>query len=371
MHIYMEHLILILFIYINRISCDILRLKLYDNEIHSIHIKEYQYSYVGITLQETENFLYSSRQLNDYYDDYQVTYKQKKLLIQKSFNFFEFNGHNKVPLLFNFIYGEQCGYKADGISLALNNTNTSSSFLYKLKQSNIINKTIIGFSFDNSREGTLYIGGIDNEILENKKSIECQSHDYWGCDIKDIIMDKEVYHNNYKVYFEMNHQYRNRYIVVPNDFFEYLKSKFENEFSVGRCIIDKVFKNFNCQTKAILMRNLPNSLTIVFDNNKKISIPFEKLLKRNNFDSYSLLIYPSSSLGKDIEDKFVFGETLLSLFDTVLDYDKGTITFYSNYYIDDYFSNSNIYVLYISEIAILCFGMFTIILYNIVNNIFK
>ena len=32
------------------------------------------------------------------------------------------------------------GYKADGISLALNNTHTSSSFLYKLKQSNIINK---------------------------------------------------------------------------------------------------------------------------------------------------------------------------------------------------------------------------------------
>ena len=364
----MVHLIIILLIYINRINCNIVRLKLYDNEIHSIHIQQYQYSYVGITLQETGNFLYSSRQLNDYYEEYEDTYKGKKLLIQKSFSFFEFDRNRKVPLLFNFIYSDQCGYKADGISLALNNTN--SSFLYKLKQSNLIDKNIVGFSFDNSREGTLYIGGIDKEIIANKRSFECQSsQNYWGCDIKEIIMDKEVYHNKYKVYFEMNHQYRNRYIVVPIDFFEYLKSKFEKEFSVGYCVIDKVFKNFNCQTKALLLKNLPSNLKIVFDNNKIISIPFEKLLKRNNFDSYSLLIYPSSSLGQDIEDKFVFGETLLSLFDTVLDYDKKTITFYSNYFIEEG-NSSNLNVLYIiSEIVILFIGIMTIFLYYIVNNI--
>ena len=102
-----------------------------------------------------------------------------------------------------------------------------------------------------------------------------------------------------------------------------------------------------------------------------ISIPFEKLLKRNNFDSYSLLIYPSSSLGKNIEDKFVFGETLLSLFDTVLDYDKRTVTFYSNYFIEEGNFNSNLNVLYIiSEIVILLIGIMTIFLYYIVNNTF-
>ena len=368
----MVHLIIILLIYINRINCKIIRLKLYDNELHSIHIQHYHYSYVGITLQETGNFLYSSRQLNDFYEEYEDTYKGKKLLIQKSFTFFEFDKHSKIPLLFNFIYSEQCGYKADGISLALNYTNTSSSFLNKLKQSNLIDKSIVGFAFDNNREGTLYIGGIDKEIIDNKKSFECQSsHNYWGCDIRDIIMDKEVYHNRYKVYFEMNHQYRNRYIVVPIDFFEYLKSKFEKEFSVGYCVVDKVFNNFNCQTKALLLKNLPSNLKIVFDNNKMISIPFEKLLKRNNFDSYSLLIYPSSSLGKNIEDKFVFGETLLSLFDTVLDYDKRTVTFYSNYFIEEGNFNSNLNVLYIiSEIVILLIGIMTIFLYYIVNNTF-
>ena len=79
----MVHLIIILLIYINRINCKIIRLKLYDNEIHSIHIQHYHYSYVGITLQETGNFLYSSRQLNDFYEEYEDTYKVKNFLYRK------------------------------------------------------------------------------------------------------------------------------------------------------------------------------------------------------------------------------------------------------------------------------------------------
>ena len=89
---------------------------------------------------------------------------------------------------------------------------------------NLIENLVFAYSFHKSPIISLFVGGVDNTLINNVNSFECTpQNNKWGCQLDYIYFDEQFnisFKNDYSVIFEAPGIHSN----VPNDFLNFIKN---------------------------------------------------------------------------------------------------------------------------------------------------
>lgn len=263
-----------------------------------------------------------------------------------------------------------------GLSFSLGLKNESSSLLHVLYKEKKINKLQFGFYFPPSApiNGSFYIGGIDNELIKDKKSSKCRSNDtFWGCNLQTI-----TFNNNNSLAFENTFitLFQSEYhpIYCPIEFLDHLKTHFlkdlfENEVCRYHNFgTTSKYTQIRCRNLTTVYSALPEYLNFNFGDNL-LRIPMINLT------------YSFTEIGKDYvvinmffperderNEQWNFGMNFFNNFVTLFDYNEKTVTFYSdeNVIQSNVFDKGSIKYFAITAIGILFLGcvLLIIIIYD-------
>ena len=255
-----------------------------------------------------------------------------------------------------------------GLSFYFNDTNYS--LVHTLTKNNIINKNIYTISpFNNA----VYFGKVNEFFYREYNYIGSCSVETgnvnWGCQLLSVTyedntininnnnsFEKKVYTNKYYTQFTS----KEKLITAPPDFYEMIKESF----------LKKYFDQHLCDSYQLFMDpeiikckfSIMNELGTFIFKFKEITIKIKgRELFREGVDDCFLKIRTTLSM----DNKWVFGMSILSEVISSYDYDNKTITLFSNSIeitqnINDYLNESTIHIIKLSCII-------TIIFLNIIN----
>ena len=234
----------------------------------------------------------------------------------------------EFPFYFYGSYSKGDDYGYSGIDTQLNFAFKpqieTTSFVYQLYYSHIIDRMIFGINYkkDFREGGNIYIGGIPIQYTENKRYGECDVIDgNWMCKVNevyfgDVHFKEYVYNKTSKVVFRLYHEG----IVVPHDYFIYLKEKvFHNQYySVGLRNRKFIYCRINTEQDRTFFATYPKNINFVFDK-FILHIPILKMLYKG--EAFQIE-------DGETENQFFFGNQFLQYFTTVFNYEKEKVQFY-------------------------------------------
>jgi len=206
--------------------------------------------------------------------------------------------------------------------------NIYNSFIYQLKQKNLISNLILGISLKQGNEDSvLTIGGYDTGIVKNTSNINycnalnnSQSNfSYWGCQISNIQLGSTGFNFSKPVVFDTGIDD----IRIPlNDFLKIKNSIFKNKVNCqyGR---DNYFHCF-CDS---IDKSSINNIEIKLDNNYTLNITPNDFafIQTQSPDNINCVLFISVSYHTDI---WVIGNNYLNNFYTIFNYENNSIGFY-------------------------------------------
>lgn len=264
-------------------------------------------------------------------DNYMVPVEQ----ISQSFHFDNFSTNLRI---YNMKNNHGIGLVPERISLSKDlivEENKPEPFIIQLIKNKIIKNPIFSFNRLNDNEGILHLGSIPTTILTNKYKAKCRviNVDKWTCQLNGISLKHHnkqiVYKNNdiKKISFQTNHGY----LLIPPNLMIFLKRNFFDNFTKNHeCnyIIQEGFNSISCGKRVrsdvpILIFNVDGiifelDLAKYFDGSNE-NIPMDI--------PEPLLIYESKSNDEEI----ILGGLFLRNYSTVFDFNKDTVSFYSEY----------------------------------------
>lgn len=302
---------------------------------HNIKIEGYDNNYSPVTLQGDGNYIYSRKNLEyNVVSKKELTVEWEKCLNITNNQTLKFQNLIDLPEINLLFYYTNCSKislgKNEGISFSLSFNNEDASLVHTLKKKNLIEDLVFAYSFHKSPIISLYVGGIDNSLINNVNSFECKpQNNKWGCQLDYIYFDEQFnisFKNNYSVIFEAPGIHSN----VPNDFLNFIKNTFLlQEFKNRECYFNSESFNGNyifCEGN-IMNKGIPHYIYLNFNGNI-VKLDFFKFVHKTVSTSWITL---TSSFKKSEKDTWILGDQFLSYFNVSLfDFNKKTITFYSN-----------------------------------------
>lgn len=301
---------------------------------HNISIEGYDNNYSPVTLQGNGNYIYSRKNLEyNVVSKEELTVEWEKCLNITNNQTFKFT-NLELPGINLLFYYTNCSKKSlgknEGISFSLSINNENVSLVHILKKMNLIEDLVFAYSYHKSPIISLFVGGVDNSLIDNVNSFECSpQNNKWGCQLDYIYFDEQFnisFKNNYSLIFEAPGIHSN----VPNEFLIFIKNNFLLQpFEKGECYFNT--ESFNgkyifCQGN-IMEKGIPHYIYLNFNGNI-IKLDFFKFIHKTISTSWISL---TSSFKKNEKDTWILGEQFLSYFNvTIFDFNKKTITFYSN-----------------------------------------
>ena len=277
-------------------------------------------------------------------------------------------GDISTKLLFYFIPTYASPF---GLSLSLGVKNESSSLLHTLYKEKKISNLKFGFYFPPSTplNGTLYIGGIDANLIKNTRSSQCRSNEtYWGCKLHKITFNSNnslVFENTFVSFFQSEYHP----IYCPIEFLEYIKQNFLKDlFESDICRYhdfgsSSKYTQIRCQNLTSVYNALPEYLNFDFGGNL-LRIPMINLTNSFTEIGKDYVVINMFFAERDVRnDQWNFGMNFFINFVTLFDYEEKTVTFYSNENIipSTFLPKESIKSFAIAAIAILFLGCLLLI----------
>ena len=262
-----------------------------------------------------------------------------------------------------------------GLSLSLGLKNESSSILHTLYKEKKISDLKFGFYFPPSTplNGTLYIGGVDKNLIKNMQSSQCRSNDtFWGCQLHKVTFNNNgslVFGNTFATFFQTEYHP----IYCPIEFLDYLKENFlkdlfENNVCKYHVFGSSKYIQIRCQNLTTVYSALPEYLNFDFGGNL-LRIPMLNLTYSFTEIGKDYVVINMFYAERDVRnDQWNFGMNFFINYITLFDYEDKTVTFYSNENIitSAIISKESIQYFAITTIAILFLGcvLLIVIIYN-------
>ena len=196
--------------------------------------------------------------------------------------------------------------------------NPNNSIVHQLYNNHIISKRQFNILYSFPNEGTLSFGKEGSFMRDMKNFIrECKAVEqkYWGCHLSGF------FNGNYSIKINRDAIFDNvqKYIIVPLEFFEYLKKNiFEEYLKQKKC---KIYENYFLQ-KIICDKEIKENFEImhfIFDDNVDL-----RLYSKDLFDEQNsvIIIYEKQNI------EFIFGISFLSNYNIIYNYDEDKIKFF-------------------------------------------
>jgi len=228
-------------------------------------------------------------------------------------DYFYFNQNINTSFYFLLVYESNIDFEIDGIiGLSKGSSNKKYSFLYQLKDKNIMKHNILLYDLYNK---SFYIDEIPQIYLE-QKSVSCENKEdktnFWKCDINSIKVDDILIMMESEIIFDSG----TNGIVFPIKYKEYFENVIKNNqiLQKGGCNL-KYFDNERIyqiicdhSIEYIDFENTENFLEFYFDKGKN-NFVFVKLsdLYNENDKSFYLYIFERKSeilLGSPFFEKY-------------------------------------------------------------------
>lgn len=236
--------------------------------------------------------------------------------------YFKISSNNELNYTFlNFNYVDIGYYDRGQIILGLGYKISKyyDNFLQSFYNEKIID--YLAFSFTNNNNNRfIHLGGIPKEFSNNKRYTECNvlgnNRGFWDCSLTKILINN----NTYDVHGEVSFDNRNKYIFVPRAFNEYLMNTyFKDGIESNQC-----WRSIFVYCVEMYYVRLPN-IIIVIEDSEYLMIPQE--LFQDDFKdkgkAYKFMIKDN------FEDSWIFGKPLLDKYNTLFDYQKNKIFFFT------------------------------------------
>lgn len=231
-----------------------------------------------------------------------------------------------------------------GLAFKFNDNNHS--LIHHLYRHKFITRRSFGLYPHAPSNGSLFLGGIDQHLLEGMKSSQCHVNEFdsnWSCQLTHIYIGNiseinststhlnRIYSFNEYSYF----QSAENHIYCPLDFIPFLiDTAFKDSFNQKLCRYENSSHQY-IECSCNITHTLPQ-INFVFDS-ISYTIPLQNLFLNGNQNDNCVLGIIHSGWYKN---QWVFGTPFLKDFVSLFDYSNRTVTFYSinNFQPFDYFN---------------------------------
>lgn len=236
-----------------------------------------------------------------------------------------FPNENQLFEHFNFYFvSDSFAFTGGCLSLTYNHHNKNFSIVHQLYDSNLIDRLSFSVISSDKANGILTFGGIPEiGIRSNKYNGTCkvnENRDTWGCDLKKVSIGKYTYNNKYPMHFQSGESA----VRIPKDFFLFLKNEvFKEYLETNKCSLIKYILDDVIRCEDRVYDELPD---FYFDFGEYSVTLDKKYLFHQMFKQMQLGMY----IQKEGETDWIFGMPFFKSHHVLFDYEKNTITFYSN-----------------------------------------
>ena len=191
-------------------------------------------------------------------------------------------------------------------------------------------------------ESMIYIGGVPNNVIENKKMVKCKvdkSEINWSCKLRGISFGVNPNELKYEdINDNIMFQVRNEDFQVPDKFISFYKEKIlQDAIGRGWCRYynspDIYVAGYQCQNRA--MKIIPTIHLLI--GNFYLSFP-SKLFFELPKDSSDEKEYVFLNIQKSPSNKWSIGGRYINYYVSRFNYEDNTISFYSD---DEFIIDSN------------------------------
>lgn len=318
----------------------------------------------------TNSILYVKNRSTFYshYDIYPITINNQTVIAEEISDSFEIYKTDCIIKDFHFLLltQEYLGFQSQ-LSFSYNNNRTHLNFIDELYNQKVISKKQFSFSkVEIENKGTLYLGELPNNITEKKYKYTCEvnkKHSSWGCDLHDITIGKTKISINEYASFSVELSS----IISTSSFFNSLyENLFKKLILENKCKLeenDSKFRYYYCECDSI-EEGFP---TFYFSFGEMI-IPIDGKELFNKLSRYCFFNIKTYNIQ---QNEWIIGLSIIKKYISQFDYDKGTISFFSDKPLPKMNIVHNISILLVIYLidSILCFGVTIIIIYTLKNNI--
>lgn len=214
----------------------------------------------------------------------------------------------------------------DSIGLGCYFNNTKYSFVHLLYEHGVIKYKSFMFVPMTFNKGSIYFGKVTSDVVNKAFVYEINIHDHmsnkWNVGFEGVEHDGRIaYQKKENVYFDCKEDF----ILAPMDYFTYVNN------TVFKVLIHKGICNvsYNTNMNSVFYyckcEEIKEEGDVVFMfGNVGVVVKFMELFERE----YDMCYYLIKNNHKD--DKWVFGNTFLSLFPIEFDYEKKKVLIYSD-----------------------------------------
>ena len=313
----------------------------------------------------TNSILYVKERSSFYshYDIYPITINNQTVIAEEISDSFEIYKTDCIIKDFHFLLLTQkyLGFQSQ-LSFSYNNNRTDLNFIDALFNQKVISRKQFSFSkVEIENKGTLYLGELQKNITEKKFKYSCEvnkKHSSWGCDIQDItIGETKIPLNEYASFsVELSS------IISTSSFFNSLYDNLFKQYIVeSKCKLeenDSKFRYYYCDCDSV-----EEGFPTFFFSFGEMIIPIEG---KELFNKLSRYCFFNIKTYNSQQNEWIIGLSIIKKYITQFDYDKGTITFYSDKPLPNINNSQNIILLLIYVIdSILCFGVIMVIIYTL------
>ena len=218
----------------------------------------------------------------------------------------------------------------NGYGFAFKYHNESFSLVHQLKQNVFIDRAVFALYLDEPslNKGTIYFGGIPQEVIEHKNKLSCKVSDAytpWGCTLNTIIVNNDMININRYSFFQSNEQA----IIFPYDIMLRIISSPAIQYYITKGICEFIEESswnyINCLQSSFYPNN-KIEMYFVFDN-KGYKLTIDELFYCSSMVCSSNFYSVPAKYG----DMIIFGNAFLNKYVAEFDYDAKTVSFYSDY----------------------------------------
>ena len=218
----------------------------------------------------------------------------------------------------------------NGYGFAFKHLNESFSLVHQLKQNVFIDRAVFALYLDEPslNKGTIYFGGIPQEVIEHKNKLSCKVSDAytpWGCTLNTIIVNNDMININRYSFFQSSEQA----IIFPYDIMLRIISSPAIQYYITKGICEFIEESswnyLNCLQSSFYPNN-KIEMYFVFDN-KGYKLTIDELFYCSSMVCSSNFYSVPAKYG----DMIIFGNAFLNKYVAEFDYDAKTVSFYSDY----------------------------------------
>jgi hypothetical protein len=252
-------------------------------------------------------------------------------------------------------------FGVDAIGLGCYYDNTKYSLVHLLYEHNVITYKSFMFVPMTFNKGSVYFGKVTSDVVNKEFVYEINVQDErsskWNVKFEGVEHGGRVgYQKKENVYFDCKEDF----VLAPMDYFKYVNSTvFKGLINKGICNVS-YNTNMNSVFYYCKCEGIKEEGDVVFwFGNVGVVVKFNELFERE----YDMCVYLIKNNHK--EEKWVFGNTFLSLFPIEFDYEKKKVLIYS----DKEFKERN--SLYRDNyIGKLCCGLFVVCVVGVLYSIY-